>query len=116
MTAKGTNAPGEDDGILRIGDTPEEPKYDTLFRLRGKPYEGLVNPPASLLFRYLDTQRKRGADSALSWLLEEMLKADAYTALMTDGALSRADFDKVCDLMRGLLFGRETVPKSRRSG
>ena len=113
MTAKAVNrAPdAEDDGILRIGDTPEEPKYDVLFRLKGKPYEGLVNPDGSVLVRYLDTQRKRGADMALSWLLEKILKPDAYTALMS-GGVSRPEFDEVCELVRKITFGRETIPKS----
>ena len=111
MTAKATNAP-EDDGILRIGDTAETPKRDVLFRIRGKGYKGLTNPDSSMLFRYLDIQRKRGSDTALSWLLEEILDQDAYTAITTDRNLSRPDFNAVCDLVRGLLFGREG-PKSR---
>lgn len=115
MTAKATAGEPEDDGILRIGDTAEEPKYDVLFRLGGKEYQGLTNPSGALLFRYLDLQRKRGADHALSWLLEEMLTADAYTAVTTDVQLSRDDFNKVCDLVRSLLFGRDAAPKSPAS-
>lgn len=111
MTAKATSAPPDDDGILRIGETVEEPKYDVLFRVRGKDYQGIVNPNGSLLFAYLDVQRKRGSDTALSWLLEKMLKPDAYRAVTTDESLTRADFDAVCDLVKGLLFGRETGPK-----
>lgn len=117
MTAKGTTRPpddDEDDGILRIGETAEEPKHDVLFRIRGEGYEGRVNPPASLLFRYLNLQRARGADIALDWALEEILTPAAYKALMTDEHLSRPDFDAVCDLVRGIIFGRKTVPKSRR--
>lgn len=110
MTAKATSAP-PDDGILRIGESAEEPKYDVLFRIRGKDYEGVVNPSGSLLFKYLDVQRKRGSDMALSWLLETMLKPDAYQAVTTDESLTRADFDAVCDLVKGLVFGRETGPK-----
>lgn len=111
MTAKATTGPA-DDGILRIGDSAEEPKHDVLFRVRGKEYQGLTNPPASLLFRYLDVQRKRGTDTALSWLLEEVLDADAYAAITTNPSLTRSDFDQVCELVRGLLFGRDSGPKS----
>jgi hypothetical protein len=110
VTAKATSAPA-DDGILRIGETAEEPRYDVLFRIRGKDYQGVVNPNGGLLFKYLDIQRKRGSDPALSWLLEKMLKPDAYLAVTTDEALTRADFDAVTELVRGLLFGRETGPK-----
>jgi len=120
MTAKATNKAGQDDsddGVLRIGDTPEEPKYDALFRLHGKPYEGLVNPPASLMLRYMDTLRKRGSNVAVSWLLEQMLKADAYAVLTTDPAVSRAEWQQVCDLVLGLVFGKpDPLPKSSRNG
>jgi hypothetical protein len=110
VTAKAITGPA-DDGILRIGESAEEPKYDVLFRIRGREYEGIANPSGALLFRYLDVQRKRGSDIALSWLLEEVLSADAYTAVTTDPSLSRPDFDQVCNLVRGLVFGRESGPK-----
>ena len=111
MTAKATTSPSEDDGILRIGESAEEPKYDVLFRIRGKEYEGLTNPSGSLLFAYLDVQRKRGGDAALSWLLEKVLKPDAYQAVLTDESVSRPDFDAVCEIARRLLFGRDSSPK-----
>ena len=111
MTAKATTAT-EDDGILRIGESAEEPKYDVLFRIRGKEYEGIANPSGKVLFRYLDVQRKRGSDIALSWLLEEILDAAAYEAVTTDDSVSRDDFDKVTELVRGLVFGRERNPKT----
>ena len=91
MTAKATNEPREDDGILVIGETAEEPKYDVLFRLRGKEYKGLANPAGSLMLQYIGLPRKRGTNAALSWLLEEMLTPDAYKAVTEDPAISRAD-------------------------
>ena len=118
MTAKATNkndrAEDGDDGILRIGEQPEEPKFDVLFTVHGKGCQGLVNPPASLMLRYIGLLRKRGANVALSWLLEEMLDTEAYKALTEDQAVSRDDFRKVSDLILGLLFGTD-VPKSPRS-
>lgn len=118
MTAKATNKNDRDedggDGILRIGEQPEEPKFDVLFTLHGKGHQGLVNPSASLMLRYIGLVRKRGANVALSWLLEEMLDAAAYKALTEDPAVSRADFRQVTDLILGLLFGAD-VPKSPRT-
>lgn len=112
MTAKATTGDSsEDDGILRIGESAEEPKYDVLFRIRGKEYQGIANPNGSMLFAYLNVQRKRGSDMALSWLLEKMLRPDAYTAVITDESLSRTDFDKVTELVRGILFGTASGPK-----
>ncbi len=118
MTAKATTERAEDDGILRIGDTAEEPKYDVLFRLAGAECKGLANPPASLMLRYIDTQRKRGQNVAISWLVEEMLDADAYAALTTAPNLGRGEWQQVCDLLLGILFGTAegAVPKPRRSG
>ena len=119
MVAKATSAPPEDDGILRIGGTVEEPKYDVLFRLGGKDCRGLANPPASMMLGYMDQARKRGTNTAISWLLEEILDGPAYEALTTDPGLSRRDWQAVCDLVLGLLFGSGdagAVPKARRSG
>ncbi len=120
MTAKATTNKSETtregDGVLCIGETPEEPKHDVLFRLRGEEFQGLTNPPAALMLQYIGLLRKRGANVALSWLLEEMLTPEAYKALTEDPAISRADFRQVTDLVLGLLFGTETVPKSRRNG
>jgi hypothetical protein len=100
-----------DDGVLRIGESAEEPKYEVLFRVRGKEYEGRTNPPGSVLFRYLDIQRKRSSDTAMSWLVEKILKPDAYAAITEDESVSRPDFDRVCEIMRNLLFGRDSSPK-----
>lgn len=101
------------DGIIRIGDEPEDPRYEVLFRLHGKPYEVLVNPPASLLLRYLDLQRKRGANPAFSWALEQMAGEEAYKALLEDDAVTRADFQQIIDLIMGILLGSpDTLPKS----
>jgi hypothetical protein len=113
MTAKATNEPaGEpDDGILTIGEAPEEPKYDVLFRLRGKEFQGITNPSGSLMMQYIGLLRKRGANVALSWLLEKMLTPEAYQAVTEDESISRGDSRKVNDLILGLVFGSETVPK-----
>jgi len=112
VTAKATTKPDDpEDGILTIGESPEEPKYDVLFRVRGTEYQGLTNPPGSLMMQYIGLLRKRGANVALSWLLEEMLAPEAYKALTEDRAISRADSRKVNDLVLGLVFGTETVPK-----
>jgi hypothetical protein len=118
MTAKATSKNDRtedgDDGILRIGEQPEEPKFDVLFTVHGTGHRGLVNPPAALMLKYIDLVRKRGANVALSWLLEEMLDAEAYKALTEDQAVSRPEFRKVTDLILGLLFGTD-VPKSPRN-
>ncbi len=105
------------DGVIRIGDEPEEPRYEELFRLRGQPYEVLANPPASMMLKYFDQVRKRGANAAFSWALEQMVGADAYKALLEDDAVTRADFQQVIDLILGILLGNpETLPKSRATG
>lgn len=114
MTAKATNNPAPDeagDGILTIGESAEVPKYDVLFRLHGKEYEGLTNPSGSLMMQYIGLLRRRGANVALSWLAEEMLAPEAYKALTEDRAISRPDSRKVNDLILSLVFGSETVPK-----
>jgi hypothetical protein len=106
-------ADGDDDGILRIGESAEEPKYDTLFKIDGKPYTALVNPPGNVFHKYIDTIRKRGPNFALSWLLERMLAPEAYAALMDSPKVTDADITAVTDLCTGLITGRTVAPKAR---
>jgi hypothetical protein len=110
-TATGKSRREDDNDILTIGEAPEEPKYDVLFRLGGTEYQGLTNPSGSLMMQYIGLLRKRGANVALSWLLEEMLTPEAYKVLTEDPGVSRADSRKVNDLVLSLVFGPETVPK-----
>jgi hypothetical protein len=111
--------PAEDftNGIIRLGDEPEDPRYEVLFTLRGKPCEVRVNPPASLLLNYLEMQRKRGSNLAFSWVLEEMVGEEAYKALLEDDVVSRADFQQVIDLVLGIVLGSpDALPKSPGRG
>ena len=116
-----TEEPDEDeydDGILRIGeDDPEEPRYEVMFRLDGKEYEAVINPPTSLMLRYLDRLRKWGPNPAISWLIEEMVGAEGYEALLTSPKTSSQDFAAVSRAaIRAVMGDGETgAPKSRTS-
>lgn len=104
----------EDDGILRLGESAEEPKYDTLFKIDGKPYTALVNPPGSVFRKYIDTIRKHGPNVALSWLTERLLSPEAYTALLESPKVSEADSRAVTDLCISILTGkRDGTPKAK---
>lgn len=108
----------EDDGILRIGeDEAEKPRHEVLFRLDGKEYEAVANPSASLMLRYLDRMRKWGPNPAISWLLEEMVGAEGYEALLTSPKVTQKDFAAVTRAAVRIVMGDgETgAPKSRTS-
>jgi hypothetical protein len=112
-----------DDGIIRIGDEPEEPVYDTLFRLGGTSYKVLTNPPASLMIEYFDRMRKDGTNVAFSWVLEEMVGEEGYQVLLKDPRVSRANFRQIVDAVMRIVLGNsddDSVPKSsngsRRNG
>jgi hypothetical protein len=105
--------PPENDGILRIGESAEEPKYDVLFKIDGKPYKGLMNPPGSVLHKYILTIRRSGPNAALSWLYERMLAPDAHAALMDSEKVSDTDFDEITKLCIGLINGRPVAPKAK---
>jgi hypothetical protein len=96
-----------DDGIISFGDEPEEPKYDTLFRLGGKEYPVLLNPPASMMIDYFARYRELGPNLAFSWALEQMVGADAFAALRTDRRVSRDGFRQVIDAVMRILLGLE---------
>jgi len=119
MTTPTPDAPAQpqpqvpDDGILRIGDNAETPRYEVMFRIGGTPYEGIANPNGGILAKYLDTLRKRGGNVAVSWLLERMLEPDAYAALLDNPKVSDTDIRTVTDLVTGLVLGtRTTAPKA----
>ena len=118
---------GPGDGIIRFGDEPEEPRYDTLFRCGGKSYQVLTNPPASLMLAYFDKMRREGVNVAASWALEEMTSPEAYQVLTSDPRVTREGFRQVIRAVMRILLGDEdenAVPKSsngqrngrRRSG
>jgi hypothetical protein len=106
-----------DDGIIRIGDEPEEPVYDTLFRLGGTSYKVLTNPPASLMLDYFDRMRKDGTNVAFSWVLEEMVGEEAYGLLLHDARVSRENFRAIATAVMRIVLGNtddDSVPKSSR--
>jgi hypothetical protein len=106
-----------DDGIIRIGDEPEEPVYDTLFHLGGKSYKVLTNPPSSMMLSYFDRMRKGGTNVAFSWLLEEMVGEEGYRVLLEDSRVSRENFRAIVDAVMRIVLGRDdenSVPKSSR--
>lgn len=108
----------EDDGVLRIGeDEAEKPRHEVLFRLGGKEYEAVANPSASLMLRYLDRMRKWGPNPAISWLIEELVGAEGYEALLTSPKVTQKDFAAVSRAAVRIVMGDgETgAPKSRTS-
>ena len=111
-TAKAAPPPGEDDGILRIGEDPEEPRYEVKLHVGGKPHKVLVNPPGSLMVEYLHRIRAGGGNLALSWLMEKMLDPAAYAALRSDSKVSDADLRKVMQMCAQIVTGTRPAPKS----
>jgi hypothetical protein len=113
MTAQATRkaasraADEPDDGIIRFSDEPEEPKYDTLFRLGGKEYQVLLNPPASLMLSYFDRVREEGPNLAIAWALSRMVGEDGYSILKTDPRVTREGFRQVVDAAMDILLGNE---------
>jgi hypothetical protein len=114
MTAKAARTPrpvhaAEDasDGIISFGDEPEEPKHDTLFRLGGKEYPVLLNPPASLMIDYFYRVREDGPNLAFLWVLEEMLGKDGCRALREDPRVTRDGYRQVADAIMRILLGSE---------
>lgn len=105
----------EDDGILRLGEEPREaPRYGVYFRVAGNAYEGMLNPDGKMLLNYTRILRKRGGNVASDWLLEQMLRPDAYAVLHDDPKIGLADVRKIIDKCEGLLHGTRTAaPKAK---
>ena len=108
----------EDDGILHLGeDEPEKPRSVVAFRLDGKEYEAVINPPTSMMLRYLDRMRKWGPNPAISWLIEEMVGPEGYEALLTSPKVTKDDFAAISRLcVKAVMGDGDTgAPKARTS-
>lgn len=121
MTAKGTTKSSstdpDDGGVLRIGDTPEEPRYEPLIEVGGKPCDVLANPPATLLFGYLERQREQGSNAAFSWLLKKMTTPESHRLITENEAVKRTEVRDISSLVLRVLLGPPDVslPKSSKT-
>lgn len=85
---------------------PVEPSEEIpLFKLDGKTYTIPSKPKASVALRYLHELRTKGEDYAAGHMLEAMLGAEAYQALMNYDDLELEQFSAVMAACQKVLLG-----------
>ena len=85
------------------GGEPEELVH--LFTLKGEDYYIPAEPPASAVLRYLHRVRTEGEESAGAWLLEEMIGAEGYMALMNYDKLKMSQLSAVMQAVQRHVMG-----------
>jgi hypothetical protein len=99
------------DGPIQALDLDAEPAYDPqtaarvhLFTLHGVDYYVDAEPRANVSLQFMRRYRTDPVD-AQAWLLEELLGADAYTALMEWDGLTTAHLAKLTGILEQLAMG-----------
>lgn len=87
---------------------PHEPTVDTVYTMPAKPNPGIA-------LEYM-RQARQNADLAASWLIEEQIGSDGYTALveemqMLDDAEASALFEAIAIRIRDVSMGGLEAPK-----
>jgi hypothetical protein len=101
--------------ILKLSTDQEMPKEDRvpLFSIDGTTYSLLRNPPPTVGLRYMHLARTSSIQAATDYLLEVMLGAEGYEALMNYEQLTREQFDWVMDQAIKRSLGPKDRPKVR---
>lgn len=98
--------------------TPDDPSdLQVLFYIDDTPYYVSTAERAELALRYLHMARAEGQEFALAWMLEEVVGADAYKALMNFDKLPGDALGKIVNRIQHLILGGMEAPKgSQRRG
>lgn len=89
---------------------------EPLFYIDEQEYTIPKRPRANLSLQFLDKVKSEGTDYASAWLMEEMLGADAYEALMKLDTLEPEQLDQITTLCQKKVLGKlEPNRAARRS-
>jgi len=107
----------EDDGILRLSTKEKAPAPEmlTLFYLDDEPYQVPKNPPPTYALRYLKLLRTEGQVVAGAYMLETMLGAEGYEALMNYEQLTTDQMDFILTAALRIATGKTERPKGPKS-
>jgi hypothetical protein len=83
-----------------------------LFYIDDRPYSIELKPGVNVGLKYLHLVRTVGENQAMGYLLEKLLGAEGYEALMNYDDLTPEQFEKVCDVASKLTLGALEPPKA----
>lgn len=85
-----------------------------LFSIDGTVYQMPVKIGANIALGYMRYARTHGQEAAMGWALEQVLGADAYTALMACPDLEAEDLEAVMKAVHDNVMGAVEAPKGKR--
>jgi hypothetical protein len=99
---------------ITTDDADEAPvAMEPAFTINGTVFSTPAEVPAQVAVRYMDHCRKKGDNWGLSWLLEEVLGADAYEAFLTFN-LKDDHLVAIAKIVQSKVMGDTTPKDSRR--
>lgn len=104
-------APAEP-GIIELVSDPDAPEAERipLFSIDGTTYSMPAEVDAATSLRVLDVQRRRGAESALSYALEELVGSEGYQALLNFRGLRKGQLEAIMELVQRHALGNLEEP------
>jgi hypothetical protein len=83
-----------------------------LFYIDDVEYSIAARPGVNVGLKYMHVFRNQGEYAATSYLLEKLLGAEGYQALMDYDELTATQFQQICEIAAQLALGALEVPKA----
>jgi hypothetical protein len=84
------------------------------FSIDGKVYTILTRPRTNQALRYVNIARKQGSEQAADFMLEVLLGADGYEALLAFEDLTEENLTEVIEACSRIMTGALETPKDRQ--
>lgn len=116
---RGPQAAKADDGLpklisLRTAEPTEDDRVD-LFAVNGTTYQISTKPKINTALKYMHLARTQGSDVAVGYMLETLIGADGYQALMEFDDLTQDDLETIIAAASKIMAGAVEDPKGKRS-
>lgn len=99
----------------RTGSTKDVVTDIEIFTLNGVTYSVKNKTRVNIALKYMDLARKEGQDAAGGYLIEALLGADAYAALMDWEDLTMEILSEVIAIAQKIVLGDLTDPKGMKN-
>lgn len=94
--------------------TPEQTgNRIVLFSIDGREYDIPAKPRANIALKYLWEVKQRGQEVAAATLLEELIGAEGFQALMEYDDLTQDQLKTVMEAAQKVVLGNAEAPKGR---
>lgn len=100
---------------LHSAKNPPQDQRVPAFSINGVTYSILTKPKVNAGLKYVHLARTRGAEIAVDFMLETLLGAEGYAALMDFDDLTEEDLTAVMNAATRIMTGAIEAPKEKRS-